>query len=92
MMRVNKIMMALGIFLFCGNLGAQELRTEVFDLLDLTRPGLEKVRAAHEGGDDAAAAADLLEYYRSRKGICTPEIRNVTFRRNAGASEKYNTV
>lgn len=77
MMRVNKIMMALGIFLFCGNLGAQELRTEVFDLLDLTRPGLEKVRAAHEGGDDAAAAADLLEYYRSRKGICTPEIRNV---------------
>ena len=41
MMRVNKIMMALGILLFCGNLGAQELRTEVFDLLDLTRPGLE---------------------------------------------------
>ena len=77
MMRVNKIMIALGIFLFCGNLGAQELRTEVFDLLDLTRPGLEKVRAAHEGEDDAAAAADLLEYYRSRKGICTPEIRNV---------------
>ena len=70
-------MMALGILLFCGNLGAQELRTEVFDLLDLTRPGLEKVSAAHEGGDDAAAAADLLEYYRSRKGICTPEIRNV---------------
>ena len=42
MMRVNKIMMALGIFLFCGNLGAQELRTEVFDLLDLTSPGLKK--------------------------------------------------
>ena len=26
--------MALGILLFCGNLGAQELRTEVFDLLE----------------------------------------------------------
>lgn len=57
---------------------AQELRAEVFDLLDLDRPGLEKVKADHGKGDDAAAACDLLEYYRARQDIRTPEIRDVS--------------
>ena len=57
---------------------AQALRAEVFDLLDLDRPGLEKVKADHGKGDDAAAACDLLEYYRARKNIRTPEIRDVS--------------
>lgn len=55
---------------------AQQLRSEVFDLLDLSRPGLEKVQTLHAQGDDAAAAAELLQYYRHRQGIRTPEIKD----------------
>lgn len=57
-------------------LSAQELKPEVFDLLNLDYKGLEQVKALHAHGDDAAAAAALLDYYRGRKGICTPEIRD----------------
>ena len=55
---------------------AQELKPEVFDLLNLDYKGLEQVKALHAQGDDAAAAAALLDYYRGRKDICTPEIRD----------------
>ena len=57
-------------------LSAQELKPEVFDLLNLDYKGLEQVKALHAQGDDAAAAAALLDYYRGRKDICTPEIRD----------------
>ena len=57
-------------------LSAQELKSEVFDLLNLDYKGLEQVKTLHAQGDDAAAAAALLDYYRGRKGICTPEIRD----------------
>ena len=57
-------------------LSAQELKSEVFDLLNLDYKGLEKVKTLHAQGDDAAAAAALLDYYRGRKDICTPEIRD----------------
>ena len=57
-------------------LSAQELKSEVFDLLNLDYKGLEQVKALHAQGDDAAAAAALLDYYRGRKDICTPEIRD----------------
>ncbi len=56
---------------------AQELRTDVFGMLDLDYPGLAAVKSLHSEGDDKAAAAALLEYYRGRKGICTPDIRDV---------------
>lgn len=46
----------------------------VFDLLDLQRPGLEKVRECREREDYQGAAEALLEYYRGRKAVCTPEI------------------
>lgn len=55
---------------------AQELKPKVFDLLNLDYKGLEQVKALHAQGDDAAAAAALLDYYRGRKDICTPEIRD----------------
>ncbi len=55
---------------------AQELKSEVFDLLNLDYKGLEQVKTLHAQGDDAAAAAALLDYYRGRKDICTPEIRD----------------
>ena len=51
-----------------------ELKTEVFDLLDLDAPGLEQVKAFHAQGQDAQAAEALLTYYRGRKGVRTPEI------------------
>ena len=57
-------------------LSAQELKREVFDSLTLDYKGLEQVKTLHAQGDDAAAAAALLDYYRGRKDICTPEIRD----------------
>ena len=53
---------------------AQELKTEVFDVLDLDAPGLEQVKALHLQGQDAQAAEALLTYYRARKDVHTPEI------------------
>ena len=59
-----------------GNIssGAQELNTEVFSLLNLDYPGLEQVKELHTAGKDSAAAVSLLDYYRNRTGISTPEI------------------
>ena len=54
-----------------------ELKPEVFDLLNLDRPGLENVKALHFEGKEKEAADALLEYYKSRKGVRTPEIRDV---------------
>ena len=54
--------------------GAQELNTEVFSLLNMDYPGLEQVKELHTAGKDSAAAVSLLDYYRNRTGISTPEI------------------
>ena len=54
-----------------------ELKTEVFDLLNLDRAGLENVKVLHEEGKDKEAADALLDYYKNRKGVRTPEIRDV---------------
>lgn len=53
---------------------AQSLEKSVFELLDLNRPGLEKVKAAYAEGDAERAAEELLTYYRSRIGISTPDL------------------
>lgn len=53
---------------------AQSLDKSVFELLDLNRPGLEKVKAAYIDGDADRAARELLTYYRSRTGISTPDL------------------
>ena len=63
---------------FPAGLSAQELRPEAFGLLDLDWPGLEQVKSLHAEGRDSLAAAALLDYYRSRKDICTPEIQDVS--------------
>lgn len=57
-----------------GNVCGQELRSEVFGLLDLERPGLEKVKTLHEQGKDEEAAEALLGYYRERTDVRTPDI------------------
>lgn len=54
-----------------------QLRPEVFQLLDLNYPGLEKVRMYYSAGKVTEAASELLEYYRSRTGICTIDIRDI---------------
>lgn len=74
---MKRILLAIAALSATAVMNAQELRTEVFGLLDLNRKGLEQVKASHEAGDDAAAAAALLDYYRGRKDIRTPEIQNV---------------
>ena len=53
---------------------AQSLNKSVFELLDLNRPGLEKVKAAYIDGDADRAAKELLTYYRSRTGISIPDL------------------
>ena len=55
-----------------------QLRTEIFDLIDFDHPGLENVKALHQNGQDAEAAAALLDYYRGRKGIVTATIRDLS--------------
>lgn len=54
-----------------------ELRPEVFDLIDLDRSGMENVKALHQNGQDAEAAAALLDYYRGRKGIVANGLRDI---------------
>ena len=53
---------------------AQSLDKSVFELLDLNRPGLEKVKAAYIDGDADRAAKELLTYYRLRTGISIPDL------------------
>lgn len=54
-----------------------ELRPEVFDLMDMEHPGLEKVKELHQAGQDAEAAKALLDYYRARKGIVANGLRDI---------------
>ena len=53
-----------------------QLRSEVFDMIDLERPGMEQVKALHAAGNDTEAAAALLDYYKNRTGVATPDIKD----------------
>ena len=68
--------LAFSVALACSvcTAAAQELKTEVFDFLNLDYPGLEKVKELHSQGKDADAASALLEYYRARKNVKAPEV------------------
>lgn len=57
-----------------GTVSAQQLRPEVFSLLNLDHPGLEKVKTLHASGKDADAAKALLDYYRARVTVKHPEV------------------
>ena len=50
------------------------MKSEVFSLLNLDYPGLEKVKALHQEGKDEDAAKALLDYYRARTNVKTPDI------------------
>lgn len=53
---------------------------KVFECLNLDYPGLEKVKAFHESGEEFLAAQALLDYYRLRQEVVNPLISliNVT--------------
>ena len=51
---------------------AENPSAEVFALLNLERPGLEKVKAACEKGRWKRASRELLRYYRTREGVYIP--------------------
>lgn len=72
-----------------GHLGAQELRTEVFDLLNLDHPGLEQVKALHTDGKDAEAAQALLDYYRHRTTVHHPDITDPTKVKISAQEQKW---
>ncbi|MBR5103232.1 MAG: alginate lyase family protein [Bacteroidales bacterium] len=46
-----------------------EINADVFELIDLEYPGLENVKYFYDAGDIASAAAELLNYYRTRSVI-----------------------
>ena len=54
-----------------------EFKPEVFGLLNLEYPGMEKVKSLHAEGKDADAAEALLQYFKERKGIRTAEIKDI---------------
>lgn len=74
MNKTFKYIVLLALACFVGKANAQELKTEVFSLLNLDYPGLEKVKALHQEGKDTDAAKALLDYYRARTNVETPDI------------------
>lgn len=73
-LNLKTVAMAVVSCFALGQAMAQELKTEVFSLLNLDYPGLEIVKALHNEGKDAEAAKELLDYYRARTGVKTPDI------------------
>lgn len=74
---MNKITKYVALLIFACFVGkgyAQELKSEIFTLLNLDYPGLEKVKSLHQSGKDAEAAKALLDYYRARTNVKTPDI------------------
>jgi len=76
---MKKILTIISVWALAFTAYAQtpELKPEVFGLINLDYPGLETVKALHAEGKDAEAAEALLTYYKNRKGIRTPEIKDV---------------
>lgn len=50
------------------------VQRELFDKLNLNYPGLEKVKAYHEAGQDYYACYELLKYYRNRTNVVNPMV------------------
>lgn len=65
-------------FAFAASAQTPELKPEVFNMLNLDHPGLEKVKELYNAGDQAGAATELLNYFKARKGIVTPDIKDPT--------------
>ncbi len=59
------------------NVEHMEEYAELFSLLDLSYPGMERVAEAYAWGRDAEAVELLLEYYRTRIGLDSPQVAGV---------------
>ena len=73
-MKLKHIALSIVACIGMAQATAQELKTEVFSLLNLNYPGLEKVKSLHESRKDKDAAQALLDYYRARTNIKTPDV------------------
>ncbi len=62
------------LLIFVLSVQAQVLQKEVFELLDLTKPGLEKVNSLVKEGKQAEASVALLDYYKQRRNVKHPEV------------------
>ena len=68
----RKILCLLSLcFCFAANAASADIK-EVFSLLDLDRPGLEKVKKHCDKQQWTKAAEELLIYYRNREGVVIP--------------------
>lgn len=74
MNKTIKCIALLFIACFVSSANAQELKSEVFSLLNLDYPGLEKVKTLHQAGKKEDAAKALLDYYRARTNVKTPDV------------------
>ncbi len=70
-MKISKCLAAAAAALALSFTAGAADTVRVLDALDLTMPGLEKVAELHAAGNDSAAAVELLNYYRARKGFDT---------------------
>lgn len=64
----------LGLLILALSIQAQILQKEVFELLDLNKPGLEKVNSLVQEGKPAEASVALLDYYKQRTNVKHPEV------------------
>ena len=55
-----------------------QLQPEVFELIDLETPAMAEVKTFYENGNHTAAAAALLKFYKTRTGIVTPDITDIS--------------
>lgn len=61
--------------LFCSvSVFGQSVDKSIFTALNLDYKGLERVKQEYNAGNYDKAAAELLSYYRSRKGIVNPHV------------------
>lgn len=47
---------------------------ELFDILNLDYPGLEKVKSEYQAGRPGAAASALVDYFKARTSVVNPEV------------------
>ncbi len=81
---IQKAMKHIIILLTCilsfGSIQAQLVNKEVFSLLNLDYPGLEKVKKNYYEDKFEEASLELLKYYRQRTGVVNPflDLENIT--------------
>ena len=88
MKRIFTFILSLA-FAITASAQTPELKSEVFDLLDLERSGLEAVKELHQQGNDLQAAEALLKYYRSRTGVRTLDVSDPTKVKITGEHQKW---